>query len=411
MSGQYAEQFGGVLAAPPRLSRRRVIVRAVASAAALALAAAAVVILISQAGRGDGLIATLKDPGRSQGATSAAFSPDGKTLAILDGNGDTYLWDVATGRWTGTLASPQCQDTGGQVSFTAGERSPAAQVLFSPDGKTLAVVGAVNGDTCLWNLATMRQTAVLAEPADPGSFAGVTGGAFSPDGKILAIGDNETGSTYLWDVASRRQIATLTDPADSQGDSPDVEAVAFGPDGMLAAGDGNDNVYVWDTATGRLTGTLTTTQGCGGYLDTGGIESVAFSPDGTVAAGDGYGCVYLWDGATGQRTASITPPINVLEANSLYYSCCADVAGQVESGGGGPIGVTVAYSQNGRVLAAGVDYGYGTYVWNGDGTDQLATLTDPGGDNSVTPQLALSPDGTMLAVVDNNGRTYLWRLG
>jgi hypothetical protein len=89
------------------------------------------------------------------------------------------------------------------------------------------------------------------------------------------------------------------------------------------------------------------------------------------------------------------------------------VAGQIEDGGGGPIGVTVASADGGRVLATGIDYGYGADLWagSGAGTHQTATLTDPGGDNTQAPQLALSPDGTMLAVVDHNGRVYLWHAG
>jgi WD40 repeat protein len=42
------------------------------------------------------LIATLTDPD-SQGAYAGAFSPDGQTLAIADGNGSTYLWQVPAG--------------------------------------------------------------------------------------------------------------------------------------------------------------------------------------------------------------------------------------------------------------------------------------------------------------------------
>ena len=42
------------------------------------------------------LTATLTDP-RSQGPQDGAFSPDGQTLAIADGNGRTYLWQVPTG--------------------------------------------------------------------------------------------------------------------------------------------------------------------------------------------------------------------------------------------------------------------------------------------------------------------------
>jgi serine/threonine protein kinase len=42
------------------------------------------------------LTATLTDPG-SQGAYAGAFSPEGQTLAIADGNGGTYLWQVPAG--------------------------------------------------------------------------------------------------------------------------------------------------------------------------------------------------------------------------------------------------------------------------------------------------------------------------
>jgi WD40 repeat protein len=388
VSEQSLEQFGGILAAPTRRDRRLAIAAAVL---VLALAATAVVLVVTRPA--PALVATLRVPG---GASSAAFSPDHATLAVLDAHGRTHLWDVAAGRWTGTLSSRPC--AGGD-----------AQVQFSPDGRTLAVIGSADGRTCLWDVATRRQIAVMTEPSNQN--IGVTGGAFSPDGKILAIGDSN-GSVYLWDVAAARQIATLTDPG-SQNDGAQVEAVAFSPDGTkLAAGDGNDDTYIWNLATRQVAATLDDSAGNvfpgGGYEDSGGVESVAFGPDGTVAVGDGDGNVYLWDVATGLAVATLIPPINILEANPLYYSP-GDVAGQIEDGGGGPIGVTVASGNDGSVLATGVDYGYGVDLWAG--THQTATLTDPGGDNTQAPQLALSQDGSMLAVVDHNGRTYLWRLG
>jgi WD40 repeat protein len=343
---QSLEDFGGVLAARPRGARRLAIAAAVL---AVALAAAAIIIVVVQRpGPAGSLVATLRPRG-SRGTSSAAFSPDGKTLAILGGN----------------------------------------------------------GSTCLWDLATRRQVATVTDPGN--DTIGVDGGAFSPGGKTLAIADSN-GSTYLWDVATRRLAATLTDPSGVQFESPFVAAVAFSPDGaMLAAGDLDDSTYLRDVATRRAVATLTDPDN-GRYEDSGGIESVAFSKDGTLAVGDGDGNAYLWDAATRRVIATIFPPINVLEANSLFYNGNADVYGEVE-GGGDPIGVSVAFSADGKVLAIGVDYGYGTDVWNSTGTQQTATVTDPGGDNTVAPQLALSPDGGMLAVVDNNGRTYLWRLG
>jgi WD40 repeat protein len=81
----------------------------------------------------------------------------------------------------------------------AGDEAGAAAV-FSPDGKTLAV-GDQNGSTYLWNTATGRVLAILGDPAessDPTGI-GVNSVAFSPDGKALATGDYD-GNTFLWDV-------------------------------------------------------------------------------------------------------------------------------------------------------------------------------------------------------------------
>jgi hypothetical protein len=57
-----------------------------------------------------------------------------------------------------------------------------------------------------------------------------------------------------------------------------------------------------------------------------------------------------------------------------------------------------------------MDFGYGTYLYDVATGKQFATLADPGGDNTQAPALTLSPDGTMVAVTDTNGRTYLRRL-
>ena len=59
---------------------------------------------------------------------STSFSPDGKTLASGDSDGEVYLWDVATG----TLL---------WVNSGYGHSWQRASVSFSPDGKTLASGG------------------------------------------------------------------------------------------------------------------------------------------------------------------------------------------------------------------------------------------------------------------------------
>ena len=69
-----------------------------------------------------------------------AFSPDGHTLAAGDTGGHVGLWDAATGRRTATLA----------------EGAPVYSVAFSPDGHTLAA-GDDSGYVGLWDVAAAQR--------------------------------------------------------------------------------------------------------------------------------------------------------------------------------------------------------------------------------------------------------------
>ena len=106
---------------------------------------------------------------------SAAFSPDGRTLATGSSDKTVKLWDLATGQATATL-TPH----GGYV----------LAVAFSPDGRTLATASSDN--VRLWDLATGQVTATLL-----GHTEYVWSVAFSPDGHTLATGSQDK-TVRLW---------------------------------------------------------------------------------------------------------------------------------------------------------------------------------------------------------------------
>jgi WD40 repeat protein len=101
----------------------------------------------------------------------AAFSPDGKTVAIGETSG--YPYDVG-------LVDPETSSVRAELS---GHYGGVRTMAFSPDGRTLATAGA---ESCikLWNLGTGEQFQTISE-----HVGRVKALAFSPSGAQLVFAD------------------------------------------------------------------------------------------------------------------------------------------------------------------------------------------------------------------------------
>ena len=111
--------------------------------------------------------------------SAGAFSPDGTLLAAEDSEGVLRLWHVAHDRLTGQSIL-QNQDTA----------VPAA-VAFSPDGRTLAVSGLLDGNTDdpaidLWDVANPGAPRLEAQWAQPNKDE-VHALGFSLTGQVLVV--------------------------------------------------------------------------------------------------------------------------------------------------------------------------------------------------------------------------------
>jgi WD40 repeat protein len=228
----------------------------------------------------------------NEGLSAAAFSPDGRLLAVNDWRmALVKVCDAATGHEVFT-----CQYARAQAVLAA---------AFSPDGKRLAACGTQG--IRIWDLA--RRDTPVTWPADSGSGSCL---AFSPDGKRLAMGGVE-GLVELWDTATSQKVQTF------KGHVGPVSALAFSPDGArLATGGADGTLRLWDTAARQ--DAISIPQDGSSLL-----EMPALSPDGLTLLTDyaqGRGRrPRLWDTSTGESRCG---PIELPQAVDSGAASTAD---------------------------------------------------------------------------------------
>jgi WD40 repeat protein len=124
------------------------------------------------------------------GAGFVAFSPDGKTLAAPGGAGVRFLGMRSEGPSVCLWEVASRKD---RRRFSGLDHPVGLGAAFSPDGRILAVVDC-DGQVRLWDVSRGREVRRLLEHGAWGVSL-----AFSPDGKALATGGADA-TVLIWDV-------------------------------------------------------------------------------------------------------------------------------------------------------------------------------------------------------------------
>lgn len=227
------------------------------------------------------VIAHLAGPEEAWHAVAA--SHDGARLAAGGAGGTIVLLDPVS------RARRATWNLGGNLSVL--------QLLFSPDGATLAALCGTKGKALsrqvrLFSLPGGDLQATL--PAPDSNTA-----AFSPDGAWFAA--DSYNSVVVWDLPRRVKLHTL------HGHTGTVWSLAFIPgSSLLASASGDRRIKLWNVMSGRDEMTLTGHRGP--------VNSVSASPDGrSLAACGDDGLVTLWHVATGRQLLELERQSNPID--------------------------------------------------------------------------------------------------
>ena len=279
--------------------------------------------------------------GHADSVHSAEFSPDGRWIATLSGDGSVRIWET--------------EGCALHVTILSGESRLCPNASFSPDSRR--IVSGKGEREELWDLQSGKCIRSLEGLGvlDWGSVR------YSPDGTRIVTSGNGDEVARIFDAETGLLRTTLrkspgTSASFGNSSYAPVKSADFSPDGNLVVTAGyDDTARVWEADTGKQIAELR------GHTD--GVESVSFSPDGRqIVTIGGDMTTRLWSVPEYKELA-------VLDSHSDRV-------------------FSASYSPDSRRIVTGTNYGK-TCVWDTASGTLLAELPDHDGASTAV----FSPDG------------------
>jgi len=323
--------------------------------------------------------------------------------ALGDNRGNVKVTIVRAPDMERVLERPRDPDFDCQpVATLTGHKDRVGHVAFSSDGRQL-VSSSVDNTARVWDVRDRRCTRTLS-----GHKGNVRVAAFSPNGKLIATGgaDNQI---RIWDAASGDCLRTIA------AHYRDVIALAWLDDGKrLVSGGAGTWVRIWDAETGKRERSLS------GH--TSHVWLDASPQHARIVTADGNGWIGTWDAKTGERKLRIfgrAPRIEAVAISrdggrfvtadnrdhvrvwSVANGACLTTCTGVPSSRG------VVFSPDGTWVAS-CTYYHSIEFWNA-ATGQLLRSLEAHDDE--VQEIAVSPDGKLLASASFDRTLILWAVG
>jgi WD40 repeat protein len=306
-------------------------------------------------------------------------------------------------------------------------RGPVTEVIFSPDGQTLAIIEGdrFNHSLALWNVSAGRKELDLFKDTQ------VTRVAFSPDGRKVACSFPE--SSGVWDLTDGRELVTYDHP----------HHLVFSKGKLFAIG---QQYELLDMVTNKI---VKNPDELGSWPPTGGDRRITGGKNNAILLRDAAGTVRVWDLfnatflaerrdipdvlgglvklASENRFLIVHSPVD--EGPFTVFICNLTTGQKLAASNGASILTGVALAPDGESVAIGVEQSFATLStkswwhsfteWLGiqiARSDYYVSLRAfPSGEeitvlnDCMSP--VLSPDGRTLAVTSADGKSLqLWDL-